>query len=95
MQADGRSVRQVADPCPHNPSEHPLTLGSQSQNQTPNSANTNVPTATHYQPPACCDIPCALIVQHSYEPTNPSELTPKMRMTTFTTSPPTPRLYIQ
>ncbi|TWW60536.1 Glutamate receptor ionotropic, delta-2 [Takifugu flavidus] len=91
MQADGPSARQAADPCPHIPSDHPLTLGSQSQNQTPNSANTTVPTATHYQPPACCDIPCALIVQHSYEPTNPSEITPKMRMTTFTTSPPTPR----
>ncbi|GLD74114.1 glutamate receptor ionotropic, delta-2 isoform X2, partial [Lates japonicus] len=70
--------------------EHPLALGGQTQNQTPNTANTTAPTATHYQPPACCDIPCALIVQHSYEPTNPSELTPKMRMTTFTTSPPTP-----
>ncbi|KAM8760629.1 glutamate receptor ionotropic, delta-2 isoform 3-T3 [Acanthopagrus schlegelii] len=94
-QADGPSARQAADPCPHSPNEHPLGLGGQTQNQTPNTANTNVPTATHYQPPACCDIPCALIVQHSYEPTNPSELAPKMRMTTFTTSPPTPRLYIQ
>ncbi|XP_030272025.1 glutamate receptor ionotropic, delta-2 isoform X3 [Sparus aurata] len=94
-QADGPSARQAADPCPHSPNEHPLALGGQTQNQTPNTANTNVPTATHYQPPACCDIPCALIVQHSYEPTNPSELAPKMRMTTFTTSPPTPRLYIQ
>lgn len=92
-QADGPSVRQAADPCPHSPNEHPLTLGG--QNQNPNIANTTAPTATHYQPPACCDIPCALIVQHSYEPSNPSELTPKMRMTTFTTSPPTPRLYIQ
>ncbi|XP_030272024.1 glutamate receptor ionotropic, delta-2 isoform X2 [Sparus aurata] len=90
-QADGPSARQAADPCPHSPNEHPLALGGQTQNQTPNTANTNVPTATHYQPPACCDIPCALIVQHSYEPTNPSELAPKMRMTTFTTSPPTPR----
>ncbi|KAM8760628.1 glutamate receptor ionotropic, delta-2 isoform 2-T2 [Acanthopagrus schlegelii] len=90
-QADGPSARQAADPCPHSPNEHPLGLGGQTQNQTPNTANTNVPTATHYQPPACCDIPCALIVQHSYEPTNPSELAPKMRMTTFTTSPPTPR----
>lgn len=94
-QADGPSARQAADPCSHNPSEHPLALGGQTQNQTPNTANTTAPTATHYQPPACCDIPCALIVQHSFEPTNPSELTPKMRMTTFTTSPPTPRLYIQ
>lgn len=94
-QADGPSARQAADPCPHSPNEHPLALGGQTQNQTPNTANTTVPTATHYQPPACCDIPCALIVQHSYEPTNPSELAPKMRMTTFTTSPPTPRLYIQ
>ncbi|XP_039659286.1 glutamate receptor ionotropic, delta-2 isoform X3 [Perca fluviatilis] len=85
-QADGPSVRQAADPCPHSPNEHPLTLGGQNQNP-----NTTAPTATHYQPPACCDIPCALIVQHSYEPSNPSELTPKMRMTTFTTSPPTPR----
>ncbi|KAF1389257.1 hypothetical protein PFLUV_G00071570 [Perca fluviatilis] len=84
-QADGPSVRQAADPCPHSPNEHPLTLGGQNQNP-----NTTAPTATHYQPPACCDIPCALIVQHSYEPSNPSELTPKMRMTTFTTSPPTP-----
>ncbi|XP_006789832.1 glutamate receptor ionotropic, delta-2 isoform X2 [Neolamprologus brichardi] len=90
-QADGPSARQAADPCSHNPSEHPLALGGQTQNQTPNTANTTAPTATHYQPPACCDIPCALIVQHSFEPTNPSELTPKMRMTTFTTSPPTPR----
>ncbi|XP_076587702.1 glutamate receptor ionotropic, delta-2 isoform X3 [Chaetodon auriga] len=90
-QADGPSARQAADPCPHSPNEHPLALGGQTQNQTPNTANTTVPTATHYQPPACCDIPCALIVQHSYEPTNPSELAPKMRMT----SPPTPRLYIQ
>ncbi|XP_070819785.1 glutamate receptor ionotropic, delta-2 isoform X2 [Chaetodon trifascialis] len=90
-QADGPSARQAADPCPHSPNEHPLALGGQTQNQTPNTANTTVPTATHYQPPACCDIPCALIVQHSYEPTNPSELAPKMRMTTFTTSPPTPR----
>ncbi|XP_026044321.1 glutamate receptor ionotropic, delta-2 isoform X2 [Astatotilapia calliptera] len=89
-QADGPSARQAADPCSHNPSEHPLALGGQTQNQTPNTANTTAPTATHYQPPACCDIPCALIVQHSFEPTNPSELTPKMRMTTFTTSPPTP-----
>lgn len=95
MQADGPSARQAADPCPHTPNEHPLSLGGPSQNQTPNTTNTSVPTATHYQPPACCDIPCALIVQHSYEPTNPSELNPKMRMTTFTTSPPTPRLYIQ
>lgn len=94
MQADGPSARQAADPCPHTPNEHPLSLGGPSQNQTPNTT-TSVPTATHYQPPACCDIPCALIVQHSYEPTNPSELNPKMRMTTFTTSPPTPRLYIQ
>lgn len=94
-QADGPSARQAADPCPHSPNEHPLALGGQTQNQTPNIANTTAPTATHYQPPACCDIPCALIVQHSYEPTNPSELTPKMRMSTFTTSPPTPRLYIQ
>ncbi|XP_044229832.1 glutamate receptor ionotropic, delta-2 isoform X2 [Thunnus albacares] len=94
-QADGPSARQAADPCPHSPNEHPLALGGQTQNQTPNTANTTAPTATHYQPPACCDIPCALIVQHSYEPTNPSELTPKMRMSTFTTSPPTPRLYIQ
>ncbi|XP_056232366.1 glutamate receptor ionotropic, delta-2 isoform X3 [Seriola aureovittata] len=94
-QADGSSARQAADPCPHSPNEHPLALGGQTQNQTPNTTNTTAPTATHYQPPACCDIPCALIVQHSYEPTNPSELTPKMRMTTFTTSPPTPRLYIQ
>ncbi|XP_076587701.1 glutamate receptor ionotropic, delta-2 isoform X2 [Chaetodon auriga] len=86
-QADGPSARQAADPCPHSPNEHPLALGGQTQNQTPNTANTTVPTATHYQPPACCDIPCALIVQHSYEPTNPSELAPKMRMT----SPPTPR----
>ncbi|XP_071339274.1 glutamate receptor ionotropic, delta-2 isoform X4 [Trachinotus anak] len=90
-QADGSSARQAADPCPHSPNEHPLALGGQTQNQTPNTSNTTAPTATHYQPPACCDIPCALIVQHSYEPTNPSELTPKMRMTTFTTSPPTPR----
>ncbi|XP_038560137.1 glutamate receptor ionotropic, delta-2 isoform X3 [Micropterus salmoides] len=90
-QADGPSARQAADPCPHGPNEHPLALGGQTQNQTPNTANTTVPTATHYQPPACCDIPCALIVQHSYETSNPSELTPKMRMTTFTTSPPTPR----
>ncbi|XP_056232365.1 glutamate receptor ionotropic, delta-2 isoform X2 [Seriola aureovittata] len=90
-QADGSSARQAADPCPHSPNEHPLALGGQTQNQTPNTTNTTAPTATHYQPPACCDIPCALIVQHSYEPTNPSELTPKMRMTTFTTSPPTPR----
>ncbi|KAF7662343.1 hypothetical protein LDENG_00238700 [Lucifuga dentata] len=89
-QADGPSARQAADPCPHSPNEHPLALGGQAQNQIPNTANTPGPTATHYQPPACCDIPCALIVQHSYEPTNPSELTPKMRMTTFTTSPPTP-----
>ncbi|XP_019115432.1 glutamate receptor ionotropic, delta-2 isoform X3 [Larimichthys crocea] len=94
-QADGPSARQAAEPCPHSPNEHPLALGGQTQNQTSNTANTAVPTATHYQPPACCDIPCALIVQHSYEPANPSELAPKMRMTTFTTSPPTPRLYIQ
>ncbi|XP_047447138.1 glutamate receptor ionotropic, delta-2 isoform X3 [Mugil cephalus] len=94
-QADGPSARQAADPCPHNPNEHPLALGGQTQNQTPNAASTAAPSATRYQPPACCDIPCALIVQHSYEPTNPSELAPKMRMTTFTTSPPTPRLYIQ
>ncbi|XP_037633973.1 glutamate receptor ionotropic, delta-2 isoform X2 [Sebastes umbrosus] len=90
-QADGPSARQAADPCPHSPNEHPLALGGHSQHQNPNTANTNAPTATHYQPPACCDIPCALIVQHSYEPNHPSELTPKMRMTTFTTSPPTPR----
>ncbi|XP_008416641.1 glutamate receptor ionotropic, delta-2 isoform X4 [Poecilia reticulata] len=94
-QADGPSAMQAADPCPHGPNEHPLSLGGQTQNQTSNTANTAGSTATHYQPPACCDIPCALIVQHSYEPTNPSEITPKMRMTTFTTSPPTPRLYIQ
>eukprot|EP00064_Thunnus_orientalis_P007096 superscaffoldBa00000769_g7115 len=93
-QADGPSARQAADPCPHSPNEHPLALGGQTQNQTPNTANTTAPTATHYQPPACCDIPCALIVQHSYEPTNPSELTPKMRMSTFTTSPPTPSVCI-
>lgn len=93
-QADGPSARQTADRCPHNPNEHPLTLGT--QNQTSNASNaTTGPASTRYQPPACCDIPCALIVQHSYEPGNPSELTPKMRMTTFTTSPPTPRLYIQ
>ncbi|KAM4745188.1 glutamate receptor ionotropic, delta-2 isoform 2-T2 [Anableps anableps] len=90
-QADDPSAMQAADPCSHGPNEHPLSLGSQTQNQTPNTANTAGSTATHYQPPACCDIPCALIVQHSYEPTNPSEITPKMRMTTFTTSPPTPR----
>ncbi|TNN67605.1 Glutamate receptor ionotropic, delta-2 [Liparis tanakae] len=90
-QADGPSARQAADPCPHNPNEHPLALGGQIQNQNPNTANTTGPTAHHYQPPACCDMPCALIVQHSYEPTNPSKLPPKMRMTTFTTSPPTPR----
>ncbi|XP_069379720.1 glutamate receptor ionotropic, delta-2 isoform X2 [Paralichthys olivaceus] len=90
-QADGPSVRQAADPCPHSPNERPLALGGQVQNQAPNTANTSAPTATRYQPPACCDIPCALIVQHSYEPANPSELTPKMRMTTFTTAPPTPR----
>ncbi|KAG8011949.1 Glutamate receptor ionotropic [Nibea albiflora] len=84
--------RQAADPCPHSPNEHPLALGGQTQNQTSSTANTTVSTATHYQPPACCDIPCALIVQHSYEPANPSELAPKMRMTTFTTSPPTPSL---
>ncbi|MEQ2271611.1 hypothetical protein XENORESO_006640 [Xenotaenia resolanae] len=91
-QTDGQSAMQAADQCPHSPNEHPLSLGGQTQNQTANTAGS---TATHYQPPACCDIPCALIVQHSYEPTNPSEITPKMRMTTFTTSPPTPRLYIQ
>ncbi|KAM7416776.1 hypothetical protein PAMA_018709 [Pampus argenteus] len=90
-QADGPSARQAADACPHSPIEHPLALGGQTQNQTSNTGNTTAPTASRYQPPACCDIPCALIVQHSYEPTNPSELTPKMRMTTFTTSPPTPR----
>ncbi|XP_061757048.1 glutamate receptor ionotropic, delta-2 isoform X2 [Nerophis ophidion] len=94
-QADGPSVRQAADPSPHGPNEHPLVLGAQTQNQTSNASNATTPAATRYQPPACCDIPCALIVQHSYEPNNPSELAPKMRMTTFTTSPPTPRLYIQ
>ncbi|XP_061784878.1 glutamate receptor ionotropic, delta-2 isoform X2 [Nerophis lumbriciformis] len=90
-QADGPSVRQAADPCPHGPNEHPLVLGAQTQNQTSNASNATTPAATRYQPPACCDIPCALIVRHSYEPNNPSELAPKMRMTTFTTSPPTPR----
>lgn len=94
-QADGPSARQTGDPRPHSPNERPLGLGGATQNQTPNATNVAVPTATHYQSPACCDIPCALIVQHSYEPSNPSEITPKMRMTTFTTSPPTPRLYIQ
>lgn len=91
-QADGPSVRQT-ESCPHTSNELPLARGG--QNQTPGTGNATGPTASRYQPPACCDIPCALIVQHSYEPTNPSELTPKMRMTTFTTSPPTPRLYIQ
>ncbi|XP_061623872.1 glutamate receptor ionotropic, delta-2 isoform X3 [Phyllopteryx taeniolatus] len=87
-QADGPSARQTADPCPHSPNERPAA-------QTSNTSNAAAPAPTRYQPPACCDIPCALIVQHSYEPNNPSELAPKMRMTTFTTSPPTPRLYIQ
>ncbi|KAI9521905.1 hypothetical protein NQZ68_004060 [Dissostichus eleginoides] len=89
-QADGPSARQAADPCPHTTNERPHALGAQTLNQNPSMGHTNAPS-THYQPPACCDIPCALIVQHSYEHTNPSELTPKMRMTTFTTSPPTPR----
>ncbi|KAJ4942456.1 hypothetical protein JOQ06_012322 [Pogonophryne albipinna] len=89
-QADGPSARQAADPCPHTTNERPHALGAQTLNQNPGMGHTNAPS-THYQPPACCDIPCALIVQHSYEHTNPSELTPKMRMTTFTTSPPTPR----
>ncbi|XP_061527851.1 glutamate receptor ionotropic, delta-2 isoform X1 [Phycodurus eques] len=94
-QADGPSARQTADPCPHSPNERPAALAAQIQNQTSNTSNAAAPAPTRYQPPACCDIPCALIVQHSYEPNNPSELAPKMRMTTFTTSPPTPRLYIQ
>ncbi|KAG7489987.1 hypothetical protein JOB18_025419 [Solea senegalensis] len=94
-QADGPSARQAADLSPHSPNEHRLVLGGHAQKQGSNTTNTTAPSSTHYQPPACCDIPCALIVQHSYESNNPSELTPKMRMTTFTTSPPTPRLYIQ
>ncbi|KAG7489988.1 glutamate receptor ionotropic, delta-2 isoform X2 [Solea senegalensis] len=90
-QADGPSARQAADLSPHSPNEHRLVLGGHAQKQGSNTTNTTAPSSTHYQPPACCDIPCALIVQHSYESNNPSELTPKMRMTTFTTSPPTPR----
>uniref|UniRef100_A0AAV2MRR6 Uncharacterized protein n=1 Tax=Knipowitschia caucasica TaxID=637954 RepID=A0AAV2MRR6_KNICA len=65
------------------------------ENQSSGTGNATGPVPSRYQPPSCCDIPCALIVQHSYEPSNPSEITPKMRMSTFTTSPPTPRLYIQ
>ncbi|XP_072289410.1 glutamate receptor ionotropic, delta-2 isoform X2 [Eucyclogobius newberryi] len=100
-QADGPSVRQ-SDPCGHTTNEHPLGLhGAPTQNQssgmgtmgtmcTGNASAGSVPSS-RYQPPACCDIPCALIVQHSYEPANPPEIAPKLRMSTFTTSPPTPR----
>ncbi|XP_028313698.1 glutamate receptor ionotropic, delta-2 isoform X2 [Gouania willdenowi] len=89
-QADGPSLRPNPDPCPHSPNQRSLTHHS-GQNQIPNASSGVAPPTSHYQPPACCDIPCALIVQHSYDPNNPSEITPKMRMTTFTTSPPTPR----
>lgn len=91
-QADSTAVRQASDPSPHGRNEHSLVVGSQSQNH---GTNATTPNTTRYQTPACCDIPCALIVQHSYDSTSPPKLTPKMRMTTFATSPPTPRLYIQ
>ncbi|CAL8251208.1 unnamed protein product [Boreogadus saida] len=86
------SIRQAADSCPHAPnSEHHLTLGGPHHHQTSVTSRGSAQNSTRYQPPACCDLPCALIVQRAYEPSNASELAPKMRMTTFTTSPPTPR----
>lgn len=84
-QADGTSARQ-AEPCHHQhdtPHDIPLTTLR------------TAPSPHYPQSPACCDIPCALIVQHRVEPNDdPSQLIPKIRMTSFAASPPTSRLYL-